>query len=75
MALINSYYPLLDLDIAQRGTISTSRHYLEISAQAPKTYEEFVKRAKDLNVNRLKFCDNAEDTDMYLDVPWPSWAK
>lgn len=33
MALINSYYPLLDLDIAQRGTISTSRHYLEISAQ------------------------------------------
>lgn len=33
MALINSYYPLLDLDIAQRGTISTSRYYLEISAQ------------------------------------------
>ena len=32
MALINSYYPLLDLDIAQRGTISNSRYYLEISA-------------------------------------------
>lgn len=49
--------------------------HVEFGAQAPKTYEEFVKRAKDLNVNRLKFCDNAEDTDMYLDVPWPSWAK
>lgn len=33
MALINSYYPLLDLNITQRGSISTSRHYLEISAQ------------------------------------------
>lgn len=49
--------------------------HVEFGAQAPKTYEEFVKRAKDLNVNRLKFCDNAEDTDMYLNVPWPSWAK
>lgn len=49
--------------------------HVEFDAQAPKTYEEFIKRAKDLNVNRLKFCDNAEDTDMYLDIPWPSWAK
>lgn len=49
--------------------------HVEFGTQAPKTYEEFVKRAKDLNVNRLKFCDNAEDTDMYLDVPWPSWTK
>lgn len=36
MALINSYYPLLDLDIAQRGTISNSRYYLKISAQGYK---------------------------------------
>lgn len=41
MALINSYYPLLDLDIAQRGTISNSRYYLQISAQGYRGPENF----------------------------------
>lgn len=41
MVLINSYYPLLDLDIAQRGTISNSRYYLEISAQGYRGPENF----------------------------------
>lgn len=47
---------------------------VEIGVEAPKTYEEFVKRAKDLNMNRLRFCKDMNDK-VYLDIPWPSWAK
>lgn len=55
--------------------IHVAAMHVEFGRQIPSTYEEFVKRAKDISANRLKFCDNAEDTDMYLDIPWPLWAK
>lgn len=33
MTYINSYYPLLDLDTTQKGAVSNSRYYREVSTQ------------------------------------------
>lgn len=33
MTLINSYYPLLDLDTTQKNNISNDRYYMDVSTQ------------------------------------------